>query len=114
MNLFINDFVLISRLSLKSFSNGLIISFFILFLIGSFAYCIFMYIKKWMIPTLTAVAAFVIFPILNNDVFHNYETIFSGIIDFQTPIVLCLKIVLISLILHILAYIPFKFMEVEK
>ncbi len=112
--IFSNRFIMVSYLSFESYTVGLLLFFFYLIVFGSFIYTVLMCVKKWKIQSIIALSVLIAFPIINNNLVMEFFYFFNDVVLPKKPIVVIPFLLMIYILLHCLAYLPFKLLEVEK
>lgn len=112
--LIFSNFNLLCNLSTGKYLTGLVLIYFYIISSGAFIFCIFMYIRKWRIQTLTVLAVIISLPVINNNITEIYFHFFKTFILHQSIIINLMKLLLLFLMFQGLAYLPFTLREVEN
>lgn len=108
------QFFFVSEYTISTYFNGMVSFFFYLVAIGSLIYCIFIFIRRWTIGTLTVLAIIVFLPLFILGLWGNYLKIINFVLVESSLIILSMKLFAFTLICHLVAYIPLRKLEVVK
>ncbi len=114
LSLVSEKFIMVSYLSIRSYSVGLLLSFFYLIVFGSLIYTVLMYIKKWKIQSIIVLSVLIAIPIINRNIAMEFFYFINDVVFPGDEWIVIAFLSFIFLVLHSLAYIPFKQLEVEK
>jgi hypothetical protein len=103
-----DKFIYINNITLDGFINGFITCWLFLLTVSSVSYCIFIYIRKYMIVTLLVLAVVATIVIAFDGLIDVYRFLFLE----KSVLLFAIKTLVISLVSHLLAYIPLKRLEV--
>lgn len=105
-------FLFVSNFSLYEYTGGTITLFMYILVWGSIVYCLFMYFRKYLIVSLVGFTLLIIFPIIRGGQLYVHVINFFVLED--VILFFILKFLALTLLLHGLAYLPFRKMEVVK
>lgn len=107
-------FFFFSSFTWDSYVGGTITLFMFILVFGSFVYCLFIFLKRYLVLVLTLLGIVIILPIFSSTFAPIYYTVFKFFFVEQTRSLFVVKYLSLTLIFHTLAYLPLKKMEVVK
>jgi len=112
VSLFSSSFIVISTFELKTYLWGLVFGFLNIINAAALIFCVFLFIKKWMIPSLIALALVIFYPVFNSSFLEFWPWIIKKIYFHDSAALTIVKFFLTYFAIFALSYIPLRKMEV--